>query len=140
MKKSDEQIQRMSFQDFQKALSHGHSLSRELKVLLVLSYFLKFTYEISEHNLLILFRHTGLDLTDEMDQTAIYTILSYYCGANVITILNNGLGIKDIVEDPQSSSYLQGRMGDESELTNEIQKLRARFFEDIAFSEDENGS
>lgn len=126
------EIQLLSFQEFRKTAAQSADLTTDLKVILVLSYFLTFSNEGSEHNLLTLFRFVGLDFGDKTDQSGIYNILSFYAGADIFRIIDNDLGIKEIVDDVDSETFQAGKEADVTEVKDQIKKLRQRFFTEIA--------
>lgn len=96
--------------------------SPELRAIAVISYFALIGGGASEYNLLHLFKYAGLNLDDESHQDAIKRMLSYYCGARIIRIIDNGLGIKEMIEDTNSPYYMNGKKADVSDL---LEKLNA---------------
>ena len=122
-----QRLQLLVFKDFLKSAKETQKFGPEIKVLNVLSYFSVIGGVASEINLITLLRFVGLDLNDPNTQKIIYRQISYQCGAGLLTIIDNNLGLKEILEDVEGPSFQKGRLSDTTEILIEIDRLKKEF-------------
>lgn len=131
----------IAFKELIKANKSGLLDSPKSKTLAVLSYFSLIGGQASEANILTLCRYTGLDFSNPRHQTAIYEEFAFHCGAHLLQLRDNGLGLKELLEDPESPYYQQGAMIDTTNILIEIERLKKQIFgeggeEDFASGDD----
>lgn len=105
-----------------------------MKILSALSYFALIGGEVSEYNLLNIMKYVGVDIKQDTDSDALQKLLTQYCGAGVIEIIDNGLGIREIFMDPEDPFYQRGLTLDVRPLIKEIELSRNEIAERIVGS------
>lgn len=126
-RKMDSKIQLVALKEFLKTATNNNLNTAELKTITVISYFLIIGGIASETNLLTLLKYIGLDFSDVDIQKIIYEQVAFYCGAGLLKIIDNHLGIKAILEDSTRPEYQQAAHLDTAHIKTQIDLMRLEF-------------
>lgn len=115
----------------QDSLGEQENLNADSRIFTVIAFASLIGGNISEYNLLLLLKYCGIDI-DDNDQLALTkNLLSFYCGAKIIDIIDNGLGIAELIKDPMSSSFQKGLDADTSKIVDQINRLQKSLVESM---------
>ncbi|HWI47613.1 MAG TPA: hypothetical protein VNU45_05220 [Rummeliibacillus sp.] len=99
---------------------------------MIISYVLAIGGQISEYNLVNLLAFGGFDFNNPQHLEISLSAFSYYCGARVIRIIDNDLGILELLMNPDSPSFQRGTRADVSDIENQVEKFRNYYRKSLA--------
>lgn len=85
----------------------------------------------SEYNTISLLEYAGVDLDNDDDLRLAYHLLSFYCGARIIELIDNGYGITSMLRNPNSKSYQLGESTDTDSIMNVLTKLQQNLIDTL---------
>lgn len=94
------------------------------KALMLVTFFALCGAWASEFNIVQLARFVGLNLTDGPQVEILRVVLSFYCGTGMITVIDNNLGLAEIVMNPGSPDFKRGENADITDTAKELEQIR----------------
>lgn len=108
----------------QNSLDDPINLKVESRIFTIIAFASLIGGAISEYNLLVLLKYCDVDI-DDLDHLALTkSLLSFYAGAKIIDIIDNNLGIAELIKDPMSSAFQKGIDADTSQIIDQINRLQ----------------
>lgn len=124
-------FQLVAMNEFLKSLYSPTNLSIESKIFSVIAYIAVIGGKASEYNTLSLLEFANVDMDDEHNLLLTQNLLSFYCGVGVIDITSNGLGVSDILKNPNMKSFQKGQKSDSSNVTAGLTRIQKNLIDDI---------
>lgn len=137
--KTDELIQWLAMQDLNKTLPSLQESAPTTRTLAAISYFALTGGMASEYNILHLIRYCGLDTNNTRHMDAARDMLAFYSAAGIIDVIDNNLGIEQMINDPSQDFYRKGLVADTTEHGKKLSEMKNELLERADFGREEDG-
>jgi hypothetical protein len=136
--KQEELVQWLAFQDLNKTLPFLFVSGTMTRALGAISYFAIIGGYVSERNILPLMKYCGLDMNDSGHMDMIRNMLAFYSAAGIIEILDNNLGMEQMINDPELPYYRKGLVADTDMHAEKLSSMKKELIERADFGREKN--
>lgn len=126
-------FQLVAMNEFLKSIYSPNNFSIDNKIFSVIAYVAVIGGKSSEYNVLSLLEYANIDLDNDKHLHLTRYLLSFYCGAGIIEITSNGLGVSDIINDESLKSFQDGKNADTKVVMAGLSRVQQNLIDDIIF-------
>lgn len=134
-----ELIQWLAIQDLNKTLPDIYDSGPVTRAIAAISYFALIGGFASEHNIISLMKYCGLDMNNTRHMDTARDMLAFYSAAGIIEVLDNNLGMEQMINDPSLDFYQRGLVADTENHATILSEMKRDLEERADFGRETNG-